>query len=142
MRFFSPGLKTTAGTKPPPSIRTFFQEYGSAAAADAVEGWARATATAPANRANTVEAMAVLLIRYLPSTYVHMGALPEASVPCHVPVKTRKPGVDNGADLRIVAGKLLKNVQQRPEMGRTLTVNRAEAFGPGYRFPGLCMICR
>src|SRR3954454_18396912 len=38
MRFFWARLKTTPGMNPPPSIRTFFQVYGSAAAAVAVLG--------------------------------------------------------------------------------------------------------
>src|SRR4051812_20193496 len=70
-----------AGTKPPPSIRTFFQVYGSAAAADAVVVGARATATAPANKAVTTAPIAVLLIRDLSSTDVHMGALPAKGRP-------------------------------------------------------------
>jgi hypothetical protein len=53
-----------------------------------------------------------------------MGALPEASAPCHVPVKTLKPAVDDGAYLLIGGDKLLKNVQQRPEMGWPLTVSK------------------
>src|SRR5690606_27511725 len=54
MRFGWDLLKTMPGTKPPPSIRTFFQVYGSEAAACAPPPAAtRATAAAPA--ASTAE---------------------------------------------------------------------------------------
>src|SRR5688500_6525776 len=54
MRLRSVGLKTMPGTYPPPSIRTFFQLYGSEAAADAgvevLTATCVTTATAPAAR--------------------------------------------------------------------------------------------
>src|SRR5262245_60633060 len=57
MRFCSVWLNTMPGTKPPPSMRTFFQEYESAAAAEAeatTDVTATATVAAPAMSADAI----------------------------------------------------------------------------------------
>src|ERR1700733_4620798 len=68
------------GTNPPPSIRTFFQVYGSAAAAVATSGWAATTAVAaPTSTAASAAANLNRLMRG-PSIAVRAhGGAPKAS---------------------------------------------------------------
>src|SRR5688500_9765069 len=69
MRLRSVGLKMMPGTNPPPSIRTFFQLYGSEAAADAgvevLTATCVTTATRPAARTEA-RAPAMLLRIWAP----------------------------------------------------------------------------